>query len=392
MKKIILFIIAICVANAFAFSQCSKSYSGTGVYPPQLPDAYEQVQYSQEVDFTFPVDTTVQSFSVHIDSLKISQVVGFPGSNFTFNCSVQNCSYIFQTGMTYYQGCFMIKGTAPKGSADTFKLKVDLEGYFQTPFGAQTYIVTDSSVNLIVKACTTIAKVSTTGNSMFCDGGSVKLTASGGNKFQWLKDNAILANDTLDNITVTKYGVYRSLVWDNATGCFDTSTTNLIIVYPLPTKPTVSATASTVSTSATAVAYQWYKDTTLIVGATSQTYKPLTNGKYKVRVTNTDGCSSTSDDYSFTNTGVTDLWDITSFSLFPNPTNSIATLEFTSTVKKTTQLSIIDINGKTVMTQNINANTNKNYITLDLSNYAKGIYLVKLQTNNGQKIQRLTVE
>jgi len=392
MKKIILFFIAICVANAFAFSQCSKRYSGTGVYPQQLPDAYEQVQYSQEVDFTFPVDTTVQSFSVHIDSLKISQVVGFPGSNFTFNCSVQNCSYIFQTGMTYYQGCFVIKGTAPKGTADTFKLKVDLEGYFQTPFGAQTYIVTDSSVNFIVKACNTAAKVTATGSTSFCVGDNVKLTASGGNKFQWLSKNTSIANDTLADLTVTDSGMYRAIVWDATTGCFDTSTTTQVIIYALPAKPSVSVAQNTVTTAATGVTYQWYKDTTLISGATSQTYSPTTKGKYKVKVTNANGCSTFSDPVDYYNSAIADMSGLQSLNIFPNPANSLATLEFTSTVKQAAQLSIIDINGKTVMTQNINANINKNYITLDLSNYAKGIYLVKLQTNNGQQIQRLTVE
>ncbi len=392
MKKIILLIIAICVANAFAFSQCSKAYSGTGVYPPQLPDAYEQVQYSQEVDFTFPVDTTVQSFSVHIDSLKISQVVGFPGSNFTFNCSVQNCSYIFQTGMTYYQGCFMIKGTAPKGTADTFKLKVDLEGYFQTPFGAQTYIVTDSSVNLIVKACNTTAKVIAAGSTSFCVGDNVKLTASGGNKFQWLIKNNKIANDTLADLTVTDSGIYRALVWDAATGCFDTSTTTQVIIFAMPAKPSVSATQTAVTTAATGVTYQWYKDTTLIGGAILQSYSPGSKGKYKVKVTTADGCSTFSDPVDYFNSAITDMNGLQSFTIFPNPANSIVSLEFVSTIKQAAQLSIIDINGKIIMSQNINASTNKNNITLDLSNYAKGIYLVKLQTNNGQQIQRLTVE
>ncbi len=392
MKKTILSIMAICLANAFAFSQCTKTYSSTGVYPPQLPDAYEQVQYNQEIDFTFPVDTVVQGYSVHIDSLIIYKVVGFPGSNFTFNCNVKNCTYVATTGMKYYQGCFMIKGTAPKGSSGTYKLKVDLEGYFSTPFGSQTYIVTDSSVNLNVNGCNTTAKVKTTGNTMFCKGGSVKLNASGGNKFQWLKYDVVMPNDTTDSIIVTTYGVYRALVWDAATGCFDTSSTNMIIVLPVPTKPTVTAGATTITTSATGVTYQWYKDTTLIVGATSQTYTPLTNGKYKLRVMNTEGCVNFSDAYDFKNTNITDIIGLHSLNVFPNPTSNMANLEFISATKQAVQISIIDVNGKIIMTQSINSNTNKNTIALDLSSYAKGIYLVKLQTNNGQQIQRLTVE
>ncbi|MDZ4759075.1 MAG: T9SS type A sorting domain-containing protein [Bacteroidota bacterium] len=392
LKKITLSILAIFLANAFAFSQCSKTYTGTGVYPPQLPDAYEQVQFSQEVDFTFPVDTTVQSFSVHIDSLHISKVVGFPGTNFTFNCNVQNCSYIYQTGMTYYQGCFMIKGTAPKGTAGTYKLKVDLEGYFSTPFGQQTYIVTDSSVNFTVKSCNTSAAVSVTGNTSFCQGGSVKLTASGANKFQWLNMNTPIVNDTLSILYATDSGIYKAIVWDAATGCFDTTSATTVTVYVLPAKPTISATASAVSTTASGLTYQWYRDTTLVANATSQTYTPTVNGKYKLKVTNSNGCSSFSDPLDFKNTSISDLSGIQSLGIFPNPANNTITLEFASTTKQTVQLYIIDINGKVVMTQNINAANAKNNINIDLTNFAKGIYLVKLQTNNGQQTQRLTVD
>ncbi len=392
MKKIILSLLAICLANAFAFSQCSKTYTGTGVYPSQLPDAYEQVQYSQEVDFTFPVDTTVQSFSIHIDSMRVDSVNGFPGTNFTFKCSTSDCSYIYKTGMTYYQGCFMINGYAPKNAIGTYKLKVYLRGYFQTPLGAQEYPVADSSVNFTVKACNISAKVTAAGNTAICVGDTVKLTASGANKFQWLNKNNKLANDTLANLTVTDSGMFRALVWDATTGCFDTSTTTKVTVFAMPAKPSVAATATTVTTTATGVTYQWYKDSTLIGGAILQTYSPTSKGKYKVKVISADGCGTFSDLVDYYNSAITDIAGLSLFNVFPNPASNNANIEFTSPAKQAIQLSIIDINGKIIMLQNINANPNKNNIAVDLTSYTKGIYIVKLQTNNGQQTQRLTVE
>ncbi|HQE34594.1 MAG TPA: T9SS type A sorting domain-containing protein [Flavobacterium alvei] len=70
-----------------------------------------------------------------------------------------------------------------------------------------------------------------------------------------------------------------------------------------------------------------------------------------------------------------------SISVYPNPTNGLVTVNSTAAVKAIT---VYDTTGKQISASKTN--------TVDLSNQAKGVYLVQVQTENGSTSKKVVVE
>jgi len=74
--------------------------------------------------------------------------------------------------------------------------------------------------------------------------------------------------------------------------------------------------------------------------------------------------------------------------LYPNPTSDKITISNNETSKET-HVSIIDIQGKLIMD---NKFRNQNLLEFDVSGIAKGIYLVKVQTDNCVETKKLVIQ
>ncbi len=91
-----------------------------------------------------------------------------------------------------------------------------------------------------------------------------------------------------------------NLVITDPYGCiatvFDTVTVNPVPSCTITATDTIFCPGSSVTLTACAgmSSYQWYKDSTLLVGDTNQTYNVTQYGEYWVEVTNNFGCSSIS--------------------------------------------------------------------------------------------------
>jgi len=79
------------------------------------------------------------------------------------------------------------------------------------------------------------------------------------------------------------------------------------------------------------------------------------------------------------------LSDVGDIQIFPNPTKDILYIKGESI----NNVSITSLEGKLILSK---TDVNSNYLEIDLSNYAKGIYLVKIMTNKGEKIEKLILE
>ena len=97
-------------------------------------------------------------------------------------------------------------------------------------------------------------------------------------------------------------GTY-SVTTKSAIGCTSSATSSVVNAQPqAATIPTISAApgtticagSTTTLTSSELTGNQWYQDGVLINGATNVTYTTSLPGVYTVKVTNTEGCSSTS--------------------------------------------------------------------------------------------------
>jgi len=130
-----------------------------------------------------------------------------------------------------------------------------------------------------------VAGISVIGNTTFCLGGSVTLTASPASSYLWSN------GATTQTIVATTAGNYTVQV--SANGCSATSTAVPVAVNALPTAvitaagPTTFCQGGTVTlTAAVASSYLWSN------GATTQSITVNTSGTYGVQQTNALGCSA----------------------------------------------------------------------------------------------------
>lgn len=222
------------------------------------------------------------------------------------------------------------------------------------------------------------------GNTAYCIGDTVKtvLTSSQkGYSYQWYKDTIILKNDTGQNYMATAAGTYKVLV-TNSAGCQAFSDEVEVVVYPMPGTPTITKIGDTL-VSSSQTNNQWYRNDTLVPGATNQKYIPTTNAKYSVQVVYTKKCEATSNEFSFT--GIDKEKSNIRLSIYPNPFTSQTIIECTSNEKGMAGVSVYDMTGRVIVKEeHINCISGQFSYTFDASKYgnAGGIFIVKINIGN----------
>ncbi|MFN8154621.1 MAG: HYR domain-containing protein [Bacteroidia bacterium] len=78
--------------------------------------------------------------------------------------------------------------------------------------------------------------------------------------------------------------------------------------------------------------------------------------------------------------------------IMPNPATAFAKVEFSAAEAGDYRLSIVDVNGRVVFLKDATAAAGVQTITLDLSTFATGMYMVQLTFNGEQQISRMIVE
>lgn len=151
------------------------------------------------------------------------------------------------------------------------------------------------------------------GPLVFCAGDSVTLSASPAASYVWSN------GASTQSIIVNATGNYMVTV-TAANGCSAVSTATTVSVHPLPPLPVITATDSSLVSSATS-GNQWYLDGQAIPGANMQQFKPVATGQYTVSSTDANGCTATSVPYFFMLSKLIDLGGEQGFTIIPNPNN-----------------------------------------------------------------------
>jgi hypothetical protein len=78
--------------------------------------------------------------------------------------------------------------------------------------------------------------------------------------------------------------------------------------------------------------------------------------------------------------------------VYPNPTTGNINIEFSTLAKGNATVTVMDVAGRTVVSQNITTVEGANNTQLDLSTVAKGIYMLNVNTTEGNKKIKIVVE
>jgi uncharacterized delta-60 repeat protein len=143
-----------------------------------------------------------------------------------------------------------------------------------------------------------------------CVGDSVTLTPIGGGTFNFYADstsvNPLPNGSNVFSFTTpaldSSISIYVSSL--NSLGCESgTRTVVGIIVHPTPTV-TIFQRSDTLFAQGSVGGYQWYRDSTAIVGATNSYYVPTQNGVYKVVLLSPAGCEGNSNEITVMSVGI----------------------------------------------------------------------------------------
>jgi hypothetical protein len=232
-----------------------------------------------------------------------------------------------------------------------------------------TYTVSGAYTDTIPNAagCDSIITLNLTINN----GGTSTETASACGTYTWAQDGQ----------TYTASGSYDHIIaGGSANGCDSTITLNLTI-NAFPTA-TATYTGDSILTASAGTTYQWIDcgTNTAIAGATAQTFQATVNGSYAVVVTNAAGCSDTSTCVTVNDLGL-DGKEFTFINVYPNPTTSSVIVDMN--VDNAT-IELVDAQGKVISVSTIN-----NGGTIDLTNAERGVYFLRVRSENGETTKRI---
>jgi len=169
----------------------------------------------------------------------------------------------------------------------------------------------------------------------------------------------------------TQSGTHKFHYW-SAGGCDSFVVLNLII-------NTIDAPFITINNQELGVTsvydtYQWLLDGQLISGATQSTYTVMQNGAYQVVVGLANGCTDTSEVYEVTSaTSIKGSPIAQQVQVYPNPSRGVLNIKAPVAV----QWELVSIDGRRLLQGKGKTKT------IVLSDYAEGVYLLKIADQNG---------
>ena len=213
-----------------------------------------------------------------------------------------------------------------------------------------------------------------TANPVFCAGDSTEVCATTG------FTNYLWSNGKTDScFQAHQAGNYYVTVTD-INGCTATSNHLPIYVYPLP-PVSISVNGDTL-TSYNGVTYQWYLNGGAISNATENMYVTKQGGSYTVAITDTNGCSVTSNPVIVS--GIHNLSPAFSVNVYPNPLEIGFWNVDCAPDLLGSQLEIYDADGRLVFESTIT----KSQSQIEL-NAARGIYMLRISSANNAVVKKL---
>ncbi|WP_420155275.1 S8 family serine peptidase [Siphonobacter sp.] len=273
---------------------------------------------------------------------------------------------------------FSITGNTAGSAANTYY-------YYLYDLSVRANGCTSSRLAIPITAgtVTSPARITAGANATLCQNSSLTLQANTGTGFvyQWYRENQPISGATGATFTVTQAGNYTVRV-SEASGCETTSSPTSVQIQAVSI-PTIGREELKL-TSSQAAGYQWYRDGTLITGATSQNYLVGQSGAYTVQTKNAAGCTATSEPTTVTITAITPEQTQFLFTLQPNPAQERIRITYQAVGLQQATARMYSSDGKLISTQSVAVEGNLYQTDVDVTHWAPGLYLV--QISDGQRI------
>jgi hypothetical protein len=203
-----------------------------------------------------------------------------------------------------------------------------------------------------------------------------------------------LAVDVWKNVYVSGF-ILGTVDVNPSTGVYNlTSSGSADIFIQRIAQCTTSFTISKAGNLLTAPAgynsYQWYRNDTAIVWATTASYTTTQSGNYYVIAADTARCVGQSNTLAVI-TSVDDINDRSSFSIYPNPTSGKITIGLSGPLDvEEITVTVFNYTGAKVLMSSFHSRSKSSH-ELDL-NMNKGIYLVQLEAGHERIIRKVVVQ
>lgn len=151
--------------------------------------------------------------------------------------------------------------------------------------------------------------------------------------------------------------------------------------------PVISSNGTLLTCTTPAASYQWYLNSSLISGATSNTYNATANGNYycEVKYVYTN-CPYMSNTETINTTGLSSVLNSNSFLVYPNPANDRLTVSYKTVTSAAVNFELYDIAGKLVLkiaeAAPAASNVKKEF---DLAGVESGTYILQI-SQEGVKV------
>jgi hypothetical protein len=184
----------------------------------------------------------------------------------------------------------------------------------------------------------------------------------------------------VNNSVYTNSGNYIDSII-NSNGCLSIIYTNLTVSNPLSVtiaQVVGSVLESTVSGGIMPYDYLWNNF------ATTPNITISSNGSYWLVVTDSLSCPNDTAFYGVTNfqTSISEL-GVDALSIYPNPSSDLFNIEFTSYVKQSLVVRLVNVIGEYILEDKLADFEGDYKRTINLSPYSKGIYFLEIETYDG---------
>jgi hypothetical protein len=164
-----------------------------------------------------------------------------------------------------------------------------------------------------------------------------------------------------------------------------------ITVLPVYPRPTIQNNNGILSCMESNFDYQWYMNRFPVNGATSQSYTPIQQGMYQVRITDSLGSGNYSDGtyVSVLNAVSSQPSGLENISLYPNPAAESIEIQFTENFRQDITLCLYDMTGRCVWKKMLPGFTGKTKMEVSLRGIPSGVYTFEI--GNGAEVIRKKV-